>query len=224
MRKISGSDIIEACNQLQPGQQSCKKGILMKTVKEYALSKDVTHQSVYKLLKKHPEIMEHTLKQGNVLYLLPEAQNELDKYRKQSIVMIEKQIVADEIQELKNQIALLLVKNADQANELASVYKKISEQSQLIVSAEANVKLLEYKDQELNQIKEQLDQAERGRLEAESRTTVLEQQLNAFNEAQSLKEAEKAELELKLKEAEEALEKQKDDWKKKSLFQRLFKK
>ena len=210
----------------------------MKTVKEYALSKDVTHQSVYKLLKKHPEIMEHTLKQGNVLYLLPEAQNELDKYRKQSIVMIEKQIVADEIQELKNQIALLLVKNADQANELASVYKKISEQSQLIASAEANVKLLEYKDQELKQATEQLDQekkerasateraeiAEKGRLEAESRTTVLEQQLNALNEVQTLKEAENAELELKLKEAEEALEKQKDDWKNKSLFQRLFKK
>ena len=224
MQKISGSDIIEACNQLQPGQQSCKKGILMKTVKEYALSKDVTHQSVYKLLKKHPEIMEHTLKQGNVLYLLPEAQNELDKYRKQSIVMIEKEIVADEIQELKNQIALLLTKNADQANELASVYKKISEQSQLIASAEANVKLLEHKDQELIQTKEQLDQAEKWRLEAESRAIVLEQQLNAFNETQALNEVEKAELERKLKESEEARIKEREEWKNKSFFQRLFKK
>ena len=196
----------------------------MKTVKEYALSKDVTHQSVYKLLKKHPEIMEHTLKQGNVLYLLPEAQNELDKYRKQSIVMIEKEIVADEIQELKNQIALLLTKNADQANELASVYKKISEQSQLIASAEANVKLLEHKDQELIQTKEQLDQAEKWRLEAESRAIVLEQQLNAFNETQALNEVEKAELERKLKESEEARIKEREEWKNKSFFQRLFKK
>ena len=116
------------------------------------------------------------------------------------------------------------MKNADQANELASVYKKISEQSQLIASAEANVKLLENKEQALIQTKEQLDQAEKGRLEAESRAIVLEQQLNAFNEAQALKEAEKAELEQKLKESEEARIKEKDDWKNKSLFQRLFKK
>ena len=209
-----------------------------RTIKEYSIEKKVSVQSVYKLLKKHPEIMEHTLKQGNVLYLLPEAQIELDKYRKQSIVMIEKEIAADEIQELKNQIALLLTKNADQANELASVYKKISEQSQLIASAEANVKLLEYKDQELKQATEQLDQekkerasateraeiAEKGRLEAESRTTVLEQQLNALNEVQTLKEAETAELERKLKESEEARIKEREEWKNKSLFQRLFKK
>ena len=209
-----------------------------RTIKEYSIEKKVSVQSVYKLLKKHPDIMQYTIKQGNVLYLLPEAQIELDKYRKQSIVMIDKEIAADEIQELKNQIALLLTKNADQANELANAYKKLSEQSQLIASAEANVKLLEYKDQELNQAKEQLDQekkerasateraetAEKRRLEAESRTTVLEQQLNTLNEAQSLTEAEKADLERKLKESEEARIKEREEWKNKSLFQRLFKK
>ena len=201
--------------------------------KDLADKTGLTTRQIQRLAKKYNSDIEgHFVLSDTNGYLFDDyAVEELKKHMKIKEVIIYDSTKDDKIKELEIQLE-------EARNMILEKDRIITHNQVLITQHQDEKKLLELKENELKQTKEQLElekkerasateraeTAETRRLEAVSRTTVLEQQLNAFNEAQALKEAETAELERKLKESEEARIKEREEWKNKSLFQRLFKK
>lgn len=201
--------------------------------KDLADKTGLTTRQIQRLAKKYnSDIDGHFVLSDTNGYLFDDyAVEELKKHMKIKEVIIYDSTKDDKIKELEIQLE-------EARNMILEKDRIITHNQVLITQHQDEKKLLELKENELKQTKEQLElekkerasateraeTAETRRLEAVSRTTVLEQQLNAFNEAQALKEAETAELERKLKESEEARIKEREEWKNKSLFQRLFKK
>lgn len=156
-------------------RKACAKELRMKTVKEYAEMKGVSHQAVYKMLQVHKdELEDYIIKRGRTRFLTDDAIAILEKYRESNPVIVDQVHSRERIEELENTIKQMLVRENELQREIAANNKELREmaelratQAKLIAEAEANVFLLEERTEELEQtrrenanLKAQLSMAE----------------------------------------------------------------
>lgn len=128
----------------------------MLTVKQYAESKGVTHQSVYKQLQTHADELEpHIIQKGRTRYLTQEAVEILEKYRESNVQIIERTNDKEKIAELEETIKRLLSEKSVLENKYTAVLEWKADKAMEIASAENNSKLLEDKTKLLEE-KEQM--------------------------------------------------------------------
>lgn len=126
----------------------------MKLIKDYAKERNISHQAVYKLIENHEsELKDCIVKQGRTRYLMPEAEEILDNYRNKSPIVIDKQERNEEIERLKEENKNLLLKIAAQADKIAELSEWKSDHALLIAEANNNVKLLEDRNKQLDDLK-----------------------------------------------------------------------
>lgn len=126
----------------------------MKLVKDYAKERNISHQAVYKLIDNHEaELKDYIVKQGRTRFLMPEAEKILDNYRNKSAIVIDKQERNEEIERLKEENKNLLLKIAAQADKIAELSEWKSDHALLIAEANNNVKLLEDRNKQLDELK-----------------------------------------------------------------------
>lgn len=136
----------------------------MKQIKDYANERGITTQAVYQMMNTHKaELQQHIVKQGRTRFLTPEAEEILDSYRNKSQIVIEKAESNDEIEQLRQENRNLLLKITEQANKIAELSEKNSvllewksDHAIQIVEANANIKLLEDKKIEIDDLKNEL--------------------------------------------------------------------
>lgn len=157
----------------------------MKSVKEYAKMKGVTHQSVYKMIGTHKNELEpYIVHQGRTRYLTDEAIAILERYRDANPVIVNQTNDKERIEELETTIKQMLVRENELQREVAEANKELrrdaelrAEQAKLIATAEASKLLLEEKTNRLKETEDKLhfesqraDRAEEA-LEAERNKT-----------------------------------------------------
>lgn len=126
----------------------------MKLVKDYAKERNISHQAVYKLIDNHEEeLKDYIVKQGRTRFLMPEAEKILDNYRNKSPIVIDKQERNEEIERLKEENKNLLLKIAAQADKIAELSEWKSDHALLIAEANNNIKLLEDRNKQLDELK-----------------------------------------------------------------------
>lgn len=135
-------------------RNDCAKGLNMKLVKDYAKERNISHQAVYKLIDNHEaELKDYIVKQGRTRFLMPEAEKILDNYRNKSPIVIDKQERNEEIERLKEENKNLLLKIAAQADKIAELSEWKSDHALLIAEANNNIKLLEDRNKQLDELK-----------------------------------------------------------------------
>lgn len=157
----------------------------MKTVKQYAEEKGVSHQAVYKMISTHEsELRDFILVQDRTRFLTPEAEELLDGYRKKSQIVIEREDANETIETLKKQIEMLLTENAKQANKIAELAEWKAEKAVAIASAEQQKLLFEERTKRVEQLEsttketmEKLREAEDKLQRAEERAQQLEEEM-----------------------------------------------
>ena len=78
----------------------------MKTVKEYAMERGITHQAVYQMLSTHKDELDDLIvMNGRTRYLTPQAEAILDQYRSKATIVVEREIDNALIEQLKNEKA-----------------------------------------------------------------------------------------------------------------------
>lgn len=133
----------------------------MKTVKEYAEIKGVSHQAVYKMLQVHKdELEDYIIKRGRTRFLTDEAIDILEKYRESNPVIVEQVHSREQIEELENNIKRLLAENAAIANKLSEALEWKAEKSVEIAQNEANLKLLDIREEQYEAEKKRADKLE----------------------------------------------------------------
>lgn len=173
----------------------------MRTIKEYAKTKGVTPQAVYKQLKTHKKELEgHIQKIKGISYLDDWAIDYLNVQTETapSVVVSENKDLI--IEELKKNIELLLTEKSQLESKLTAVSEWKAEKAVMIAKAEQQQLLLEQKDK---QIKET----------AEEHAQIVSDMKAQLNEESKLKEAAKAEadhLHLQNQELEQRLEVEKN--------------
>lgn len=133
----------------------------MKTVKEYAEIKGVSHQAVYKMLQVHKdELEDYIIKRGRTRFLTDEAIDILEKYRESNPVIVDQVHSRERIEELENNIKRLLAENAAIANKLSEALEWKAEKSVEIAQNEANLKLLDIREEQYEAEKKRADKLE----------------------------------------------------------------
>lgn len=133
----------------------------MKTVKEYAEIKGVSHQAVYKMLQVHKdELEDYIIKRGRTRFLTDEAIDILEKYRESNPVIVEQVHSREQIEELENNIKRLLAENAAIANKLSEALEWKAEKAVEIAQNEANLKLLDIREEQYETEKKRADELE----------------------------------------------------------------
>lgn len=130
----------------------------MKLIKDYAKERGITHQAVYQMIYTHKkELFDYIVKQGRTRYLTPEAEKILDSYRNKSQIVIEKSENNEEIERLNEENRNLLLKITSQADKIAELSEWKADQSLLIAEAHQTKILLEEKQSEIQELKEELE-------------------------------------------------------------------
>lgn len=158
----------------------------MKTIKQYAEEKGVSHQAVYKMISTHEsELRDFIFVQDRTRFLTPEAEELLDGYRKKSQIVIEREDANETIETLKKQIEMLLTENAKQANKIAELAEWKAEKAVAIASAEQQKLLFEERTKRVEQLEsttketmEKLREAEDKLQQSEERAQQLEEEMN----------------------------------------------
>lgn len=151
----------------------------MKTVKQYAEEKGVSHQAVYKMISTHEsELRDFIFVQDRTRFLTPEAEELLDGYRKKSQIVIEREDANETIETLKKQIEMLLTENAKQANKIAELAEWKAEKAVAIAGAEQQKLLLEERTKRVEQLESTAREAEDKLRQAEERAQQLEEEMN----------------------------------------------
>lgn len=133
----------------------------MKTVKEYAEIKGVSHQAVYKMLQVHKDELEgYIIKRGRTRFLTDEAIDILEKYRESNPVIVDQVHSRERIEELENNIKRLLAENAAIANKLSEALEWKAEKSVEIAQNEVNLKLLDIREEQYEAEKKRADKLE----------------------------------------------------------------
>lgn len=154
------------------------------TLRDYAKQNNISYEAVRKQVVRYAkELGDHIIKDGRQQFLDEEAVEFLDAKRQKNPVAIIQMDKDDKIRELEETNKNLLIKVAQQAEELREADKALAKVDQLLLSA-----------------KEDKERAEA--LEAQNADLSAEKEKAEQKEAEALKEAEKANLELS-----EALEK-----------------
>ena len=144
----------------------------MKTIKQYAEEKGVSHQAVYKMISTHEnELRDFIFVQDRTRFLMPEAEELLDGYRKKSQIVIEREDANEKIETLKKQIEMLLTENTKQANKIAELAEWKAEKAVAIAGAEQQKLLFEELE---SAAKETMDKLQR----AEERAQQLEEEMS----------------------------------------------
>lgn len=162
----------------------------MKTVKQYAEEKGVSHQAVYKMISTHEsELRDFIFVQDRTRFLTPEAEELLDGYRKKSQIVIEREDANETIETLKKQIEMLLTENAKQANRIAEFAEWKAEKAVAIAGAEQQKLLLEERTKRVEQLESAAKETMDKLREAENAAREAEDKLQRAEErAQQLKE------------------------------------
>ena len=100
-------------------RKPCARGLNMKTVRDYASERGISHQAVYQMMTTHKKELEpFIVKRGRTRYLTEKAEEVLDHYRNQSTIVIAQNDNHARIKQLQNEKDALLV-------QLASVQAKL---------------------------------------------------------------------------------------------------
>lgn len=151
----------------------------MKTVKQYAEEKGVSHQAVYKMISTHEsELRDFIFVQDRTRFLTPEAEELLDGYRKKSQIVIEREDANETIETLKKQIEMLLTENAKQANRIAELAEWKADKAVAIAGAEQQKLLLEERTKRVEQLESTAREAEDKLRQAEERAQQLEEEMS----------------------------------------------
>lgn len=151
----------------------------MKTVKQYAEEKGVSHQAVYKMISTHEsELRDFIFVQDRTRFLTPEAEELLDGYRKKSQIVIEREDANETIETLKKQIEMLLTENAKQANRIAELAEWKADKAVAIAGAEQQKLLLEERTKRVEQLESTAREAEDKLRQAEERAQQLKEEMS----------------------------------------------
>lgn len=151
----------------------------MKTIKQYAEEKGVSHQAVYKMISTHEnELRDFIFVQDRTRFLMPEAEELLDGYRKKSQIVIEREDANEKIETLKKQIEMLLTENAKQANKIAELAEWKAEKALAIAGAEQQKLLFEERTKRVEQLESAAKETKDKLREAEERAQQLEEEMS----------------------------------------------
>lgn len=158
----------------------------MKTIKQYAEEKGVSHQAVYKMIATHEnELRDFIFVQDRTRFLMPEAEELLDGYRKKSQIVIEREDANEKIETLKKQIEMLLTENAKQANKIAELAEWKAEKAVAIAGAEQQKLLLEERTKRVEQLESTAKEAMDKLREAEDKLQQSEERAQQLEEEMS---------------------------------------
>ena len=134
----------------------------MKTVKDYARERSVTHQAVYQMIKTHQEELDGLIvKQGRIRFLTEEAEAILDKYRNQSQIVLEKADQTEYIKQLEEEVKKLLIKTAVQADKIAELSAWKADQAVAIAEINSNRLLIESLQTDKTKLEEEINSFEK---------------------------------------------------------------
>lgn len=190
------------------------------SIKDYAESRGITHQAVYKMLQTHDnELSEHILKKGNTRFLDETAASILDEARSNNPVVILDTNRDECIEHLTNENKQLLMRIVELQNEKVNLITESQKYIALEVKSEQDAELINFLKSELTK---QADEkailaAELKDKEADLNTKYTETEILTLKlESQSL---EKVKLEEKLAVIQSELQEAKRP---KGLFARIF--
>lgn len=220
----------------------------MKTVRDYASERGISHQAVYQMMATHKNELEpFIVKHGRTRYLTEKAEEVLDHYRNQSTIVIAQADNQALIEQLKNEKEALLIQLAsvqakldnvrDQYEELNIKHIALTEEKNRIELQNNNkihdlqTQILDYRTEisELGTAKETAEQNVKA-LESNLGEALEQVAQYAFEthkmEEQLQKERSEAQNKLEQLETQHQAEllAEADKWKNKSFFERLFKK
>lgn len=197
-------------------RKPCARGLNMKTVRDYASERGISHQAVYQMMATHKNELEpFIVKQGRTRYLTEKAEEVLDHYRNQSTIVIAQADNQVLIEQLKNEKEALLIQLASVQAKLDNVrdqyeelnIKHIELNSSKADTERCNERLKADLIAEQEKVKEKDEQLQNERSDA------VRERLEHQKQLDQLETQHQAELLL-----------EREKWKDKSLFERLFKK
>ena len=201
----------------------------MISIKDYAKQKNVSYEAVRKQLVRYKdELQSHITTKNRMRFLDDYAVNFLDQKRAASPIIIVQMDKDEEIERLKNE-------NADLNRKIALLAEWKAENAVLIAEANQNKKLLEQKDQENKNLHVQIinyrvevgdlqtsNDNLKGQNECLKADLTTEKEKN--NEMAETIQNERSEREKERLEHQNQVAEAKDEWKKKNLYERVFKK
>lgn len=153
----------------------------MFTIKQYAESKGVSHQAVYKQLQTHADELEpYIITRGRTRYLTNEAVDILEKYRESNTQIVERTNDKEKIAELENQIKLLLSEKSGIEKELREALKWKADKALEIARAEQNQALLEDKSKKLEEKEQLYLEAKKENQEKDGKIKQLQDEVDSF--------------------------------------------
>lgn len=182
------------------------------TIKDYAKQKGVSYEAIRKQIKRYEEELKgHLQKQNRFLMLDEEAVKFLDERRAENPVIVYEQNKDEELEDLRQQNKLLLVKMNQVQEQLGKVQQQlIGEMEKTKALTSEKVQYLEYKAQseakekQLQDLTEEREQAKTIVSQQEALLRLKEQQIGALTTA---KEAAAANLKEEKQRAAQAEEK-----------------
>lgn len=91
-------------------RKPCARGLNMKTVRDYASERGISHQAVYQMMATHKNELEpFIVKHGRTRYLTEKAEEVLDHYRNQSTIVIAQTDNQARMEQLQNEKDALFV-------------------------------------------------------------------------------------------------------------------
>ena len=182
------------------------------TIKDYAKQKGVSYEAIRKQIKRYEEELKgHLQKQNRFLMLDEEAVKFLDERRAENPVIVYEQNKDEELEDLRQQNKLLLVKMNQVQEQLGKVQQQlIGEMEKTKALTSEKVQYLEYKAQseakekQLQDLTEEREQAKTIVSQQEALLRLKEQQIGALTNA---KEAAAANLKEEKQRAAQAEEK-----------------
>lgn len=122
-------------------------------ISDFAKQRNIEPQAVSRYISRHPEIKEHTKKDGKMVELLPEAERLLDEvYPLPKPVHVVQGVPQEEYE-------AVLKKLAQQQEIIIKLQQERIEDQKQIAKAEATQLLLEDKERQLNDLREQREQS-----------------------------------------------------------------
>lgn len=203
-------------------RKPCARGLNMKTVRDYASERGISHQAVYQMMATHKDELDDLIvMNGRTRYLTPQAEAILDQYRSKATIVVEREIDNALIEQLKNEKAEFIRELAMVTARLEFIQNEYDKLTQKQIEWNNNQKELELEaktrklenEQLIDQNKQLMERITKQEDEAKQMTKDFQnERLELLNQIEVQKVQHQAEL---LAES--------DKWKNKGLLDRLFK-
>ena len=210
-------------------RKTCERGLHMKTVKEYAMERGITHQAVYQMLSTHKDELDDLIvMNGRTRYLTPQAEAILDQYRSKATIVVEREIDNALIEQLKNEKAEFIRELAMVTARLEFIQNEYDKLTQKQIEWNNNQKELELEaktrklenEQLIDQNKQLMERITKQEDEAKQMTKDFQKErLEAQKERSELLN----QIEVQKVQHQAELLAESDKWKNKGLLDRLFK-